>query len=136
MKKFFTLAILVAVAVSAIHAVQAPITSTPVTASSSRLLTNASVTLVNSAGALSYRAIFILNGNETSFLFPASGSTTHSSVLPPGTYTVAIAPIGGSSAIRNFSYSIGPDGGSQTGTSATFNNVSITSGSTVTVRIN
>jgi hypothetical protein len=102
---------------------------------SARLFTNASVTLVNNAGACCYRAVFI-KGGETSYQFPASGSTTFSSVLPPGIYTLGVAPIGGSSTTRSFSWSIGPDGGSQTGTSATFNNVNVTSGSTITVTIN
>ena len=101
---------------------------------SARHFTNATVVLVNNAGG-SYRAVFI-KGGETNFQFPASGSTTFSSALPPGVYTLGVAPNGGSSSIRNFSYSIGPDNGSQTGTSATFNNVNITSGGTITVSIN
>jgi hypothetical protein len=99
-----------------------------------RHFTNATVVLVNNAGG-SYRAVFI-KGGETNFPFPASGSTTFSSALPPGIYTLGVAPNGGSSSTRTFTYSIGPDYGSQTGTSATFNNVNITSGGTITVTIN
>jgi hypothetical protein len=142
MKKLLFFVLLVALATGTIHYVQAQITAvqpaahTPEKASSPHLFTNASVTLVNNAGAQGYRAIFIRNGIETSYLFPSSGSITHSSVLTPGVYTLAVAPIGGSSTTRNFSWNLGPDGGSQSGTSATFNNVNITSGGTITVSIN
>lgn len=136
MKRTFILAVLVAIAISTLHFVQAPITSTQQPGAHSRFLTNASVILVNNSGASNYRAVFMQNGNETTFLFPTWGSVTHSTVLPPGVYTLGVAPIGGASTNRTFSYSIGPDGGTQTGTSATFNNVNITSGSTITVSIN
>lgn len=143
MKKILFFMLLAALATGTIHYIQAQITSMQQPAAhtaekviSSRLQTNASVTLVNNAGAQSYRAIFIRNGIETSYLFPSSGSITHSSVLTPGVYTLAVAPIGGSSTTRNFSWNLGPDGGSQSGTSATFNNVNITSGGTITVSIN
>ncbi|NII29288.1 hypothetical protein HB364_29685 [Pseudoflavitalea sp. X16] len=143
MKKILFFVLLAALATGTIHYVQAQITSmqqpaahTTEKATSSNFFVNASVTLVNNAGAQGYRAIFIRNFNETPYLFPSSGSITHSSVLPEGVYTVAVAPIGGSSTVRNFSWSLGPDYGSQTGTSATFNNVNITSGGTITVSIN
>lgn len=122
MKKILFLALLAAIVTSA----------TP----STHAFSNASVTLVNNAGACCYRAVFIQSG-ETSYQFTNTyGSTTFSSVLSPGTYTLGVAPIGGSSVTRSFSWSIGPDGGSQTGTSATFYNVNVTSGSTITVRMN
>lgn len=142
MKKTFILVLLAVITTGAIHFVQAQITSrqpnahTPQQVESPRLLTNATVVLVNNSGASAYRAVFMQNGNETSYLFPSTGSTTYSSVLPQGTYTLGVAPVGGSSSIRTFSYSIGPDYGSQTGTSATFYNVNITSGGTITVSIN
>jgi len=121
MKKILFLALLAAILAGAVP-------------SYARHFTNATVVLVNNAGG-SYRAVFI-KGSETNFQFPGSGSTTFSSALPPGVYTLGVAPNGGSSSIRNFSWSIGPDGGSQSGTSATFNNVNVTSGSTITVTIN
>jgi hypothetical protein len=126
MKKILFLALLTAIVAGSIYAAKR--------VSPSSRFTNATVVLVNNAGG-SYRAVFI-KGGETNFQFPASGSTTFSSALPTGVYTLGVAPNGGSSSIRTFSWSIGPDGGSQTGTSATFNNVNVTSGSTITVTIN
>lgn len=142
MKKILFVVLLAILVTGTIHYVQAqitarqPATHTAEKATSPRLFTNASIILVNNAGASGYRAVFIRNFNETSYLFPSSGSITHSGVLPQGVYTLGVAPIGGSSTSRTFTWSLGPDGGSQTGTSATFNNVNITSGSTITVSIN
>ena len=127
MKKILFLALLVAIVAGTISAKKA---------SPSTRFTNASITLVNNAGACCYRAVFI-QGGETSYQFKNTyGNVSFSSVLVPGTYTLGVAPIGGSSTSRSFSWSIGPDGGSQTGTSATFYNVNVTSGSTITVTIN
>ena len=130
MKKILFLALLAAIVVGTIHYVKAQ------KASSSIRFTNASITLVNNAGACCYRAVFI-QGSETSYQFKNTyGNVSFPSALVPGTYTLGVAPIGGSSTSRSFSWSIGPDGGSQTGTSATFYNVNVTSGSTITVTIN
>jgi hypothetical protein len=130
MKKVLFLALLAVIAAGTIHYVKAQ-KATP-----SLHFTNATVTLVNNAGACCYRAVFI-QGSETSYQFKNTyGTVSFPSVLAPGTYTLGVAPIGGSSTSRSFSWSIGPDGGSQTGTSATFYNVNVTSGSTITVTIN
>jgi len=130
MKKFLFLALLAVIATGTFHYVKAQKTSLTIR------FTNSTLTLVNNAAACCYRAVFIQNGVEHSYLFPSSGSTSFGAVLAPGTYTLGVAPIGGSSATHSFSYSSGPDYGSQTGTSATFNNVTVYSGGSVTVSIN
>ena len=104
------------------------------TMSSTPRFTNANVTLTNSVGG-SYRAVFI-QGGETNFQFPGSGSTTFTAAIPPGTYQLGVAPNGGSSAIHSFHWSCGPDNGTTSGTSALFSNVTVYSGSTITVSIN
>jgi len=121
MKRILFLALLAAIVTSA--------------APSTHCFTNANLTLVNNSGACCYRAIFMQSGSQT-FLFPASGSTTFTAALAPGVYSLGVAPLLGASGTHNFSYSSGPDNGSQTGTSALFSNVTVYSGGTVTVSIN
>lgn len=91
---------------------------------------NVSVVLVNNTGVSGYRAIFTQGTSSTQFNFTSSGSTT--ATLPPGTYTVNIAPSGGGTT-RTFTINTGPTNQMQSGAGATFGPLSITSTCTLTI---
>jgi YD repeat-containing protein len=88
------------------------------------------VVLSNNAAVSGYRAIF----NDVGYNFPASGTSTVT--ISPGTYTIGIAPTGGGGSTHTFRYESGPNTETQTGASATFTNVTVVHGNTITLYIN
>jgi YD repeat-containing protein len=96
------------------------------------------VTLNNPVSALGYRAIITAsNGTSTTYNFPNSGSAGFTGSFPPGTYSIGFAPTGGPGSNHTFTYSMGPNGGSMSGTSALFTNVTVSAlPCTLTMSIN
>jgi YD repeat-containing protein len=86
--------------------------------------------LINNASASSFRAVV----NDVSYNFSATGTTTFT--VSPGTYTVQIAPIGGTQGTHSFTYVCGPDTQTITGTSADFGSRTVSLNSTIELTIN
>lgn len=85
------------------------------------------VTLNNPANANGYRAI-VQQGGSILFQqnFPAAGTTATFTVnFPPGTYTIGFAPTGGPGQNHSYTYSMGPNFGTTSGTSGTFQNINV-----------
>jgi YD repeat-containing protein len=93
------------------------------------------LTINPGASAPGYRAILINSqGVNTTWNFPTSGSTTVTTTLPSGTYTIGFAPTGGPGANHTFTYAIGPNTGTvQNSTSASFPNVAVSCNLTMTI---
>jgi YD repeat-containing protein len=85
------------------------------------------VTLSNNGGATGYRAIITnsTTGASVTYNFPGSGSTTLTATFAPGTYSIGFAPTGGPGTNHTYTYAMGPNGGSASGTSALFSNINI-----------
>jgi hypothetical protein len=86
--------------------------------------------LINSANAPSFRAVV----NDVSYNFPATGTTTIT--ISPGTFTVQIAPIGGTQGTHSFTYVCGPDTQTIAGTSADFGSRTVSLNSVIELTIN
>lgn len=99
-------------------------------------LSTVSLSLSNWAGAgSSYVARFTSTQNSANYVFnfPSSGTTSNLS-LPVDTYNLYVYPMGSSSGSYKFVYTVGPNSGNSTGTSATFNNVVVNSNITVSIQ--
>jgi hypothetical protein len=95
----------------------------------------ATVVLTNTPGATIYRVIFS-GTSSASYIFPSSGSSTATTTLVPGYYTIQILQSGPGTGGGNytFGYTNSLGGQSQYGTSATFTNVYVSG--TLTLSIN